>query len=429
MAASYLRRGMTDRATFSLFVRDLPADRGFLVAAGLEACLEWLEGLRFGEDDLAYLARLGFDDQALGALADLRFTGDVWAVPEGHVVFALEPLLEVTAPIAEAQVVETLLLNQITMHTALASKAARCVIAAAGRVDLVEFGFRRAQGVDAAATTARSAALVGFVATSNVEAARRFGLRPTGTMAHSFVEAFPTEGEAFRAYAEDHPRGVTFLVDTYDTLDGVANAMEVIDELGLGHDAAVRIDSGDLDGAARATRAALDGAGLTDVRIFVSGGLDEHDVARLVSAGAPIDAVGLGTRLAVSADAPYLDTAYKLVAYGERPVMKLSPGKASLPGAKQVFRGHGCADVIGLRTEPPTPGTVPLLHQVMRAGTRTEPPTTLDAARARFHADLAALPDDVRRLARPAAPVPALTTALRQLATTVEADARGVGRT
>jgi len=244
MAASYLRRGMDEPATFSLFVRRLPPSRGFLVAAGLEACLDFLASFSFEEEDLRYLSEtLGYDDATVEAFRGLRFEGEVWAVPEGRVVLANEPLLEVTAPIAVAQLVETYLLNQVTFQTTIASKAARCRLAARG-ADLVDFAFRRTQGAEAAMAVARTTAMVGFVATSNVEAARRYGLRAAGTMAHSFIEAFPTEEEAFRAFARDFPDRVTFLVDTYDTLNGVRTAVRVIRELGLADRLGIRLDSG-----------------------------------------------------------------------------------------------------------------------------------------------------------------------------------------
>ncbi|HKZ75282.1 MAG TPA: nicotinate phosphoribosyltransferase, partial [Actinomycetota bacterium] len=375
MAASYLRRGMEEPATFSLFVRHLPANRGFLVAAGLEPCLEFLEGFGFEEDDLRYLAgELGYDEETIERFRDIRFTGDVWAVPEGRIVFADEPIVEVTAPIAVAQLVETYLLNQITFQTTIASKAARCRIAARDR-DLVDFAFRRTQGTDAAMAVARTTAMVGFAATSNVEAARRFGLRVAGTMAHSYIQSFPTEADAFRAFAQDFPDRTTLLVDTYDTLNGVRTAIEVIRELGLTEHLGIRLDSGDLEELSRGARRILDQAGLPHVRIFASGGLDESDVDRLVTAGAPIDAFGVGTRVGVSADAPYLDSVYKLVEYDGRPVLKLSEAKATEPGRKQVFRGEG-GDVIGLRDEPPPPGSEPLLVPVMLEGRRTGPPRT-----------------------------------------------------
>src|SRR5215207_9476280 len=240
MASSYLRRGMDAPATFSLFVRNLPKERGFLVAAGLETGLAFLETLAFEEDDLDYLGSIGFDDQALDAFRRLRFDGDVWAVPEGTIVYANEPILELTAPIAVAQLVESYLLNAITLHTTMASKAARYVVAAQGR-DLVDFALRRTHGIEAAMAVTRASAIAGFAATSNVEGARRMQLRPAGTMAHSYIESFDGEAQAFAAFADDFPGRPTFLVDTYDTLGGVRTAIEVIRERGLEATSSIRI--------------------------------------------------------------------------------------------------------------------------------------------------------------------------------------------
>jgi nicotinate phosphoribosyltransferase len=429
MAAVYLRRGMTGPATFSLFVRQLPPDRGFLVAAGLADCLGFLERFGFRAGELDWLgANLGLDGATLDAFARLRFTGDVWAVPEGRVVLAGEPLLEVTAPIAEAQLVETALLNEVTFQMAVAAKAARCRLAAGG-ADLVDFAFRRTQGVDAAMAVARATAMVGFVATSNVEAARRFGLPVAGTMAHSFIEAFPDERAAFRAFAEQFPDRSTFLVDTYDTVGGVRAAIDVIGELGLrerpGGRLGVRLDSGDLGALAAAARRLLDEAGLRQVRIFASGGLDEHGIADLVGRRAPIDAYGVGTKVGVVADAPYLDTAYKLVADGGCPVMKLSPGKVNPPGAKQVFRGSLAAgDLIGTRDELAPAGHEPLLVPVMLGGRRTGANGDLAAARARFDRDLAALPAAALALRGPVPPPVRLSRRLQRLRDQVQADLR-----
>ncbi|WBB69407.1 nicotinate phosphoribosyltransferase [Micromonospora sp. WMMD812] len=406
MAASYLRRGMTGRATFSLFARRLPPRRGFLVAAGLDEALTFLEDFAFDPADLAYLRdAVGFDQPTLTALATLRFTGDVWAVPEGRVVFADEPLLEITAPIAEAQLVETGVLNLITFHTTVATKAARCRLAA-GDAQLIDFAFRRTHGIEAGAGVARASAIAGFLATSDVEAARRYGLQPSGTMAHSYVEAFPDERAAFRAFAADFPTNPIFLVDTYDTPAGVRAAVDVITELGLTGPLGVRLDSGDLAALARETRAILDDAGLTQAQIVASGSLDEDVIAGLVAAGAPIDGYGVGTKMGVSYDAPSLDSAYKLVAVGDRPVLKLSPGKATLPGPKQVFRDPDGAsgDVVGLRDEPPPDGRRPLLVPVMRDGRRLEPADPAEAVRAarrRFDGELGWLPEAARRLIDP----------------------------
>ncbi|GAA4578244.1 nicotinate phosphoribosyltransferase [Micromonospora coerulea] len=406
MAASYLRRDMVAPATFSLFVRRLPPRRGFLVAAGLAEALAFLEGFAFDDDELGYLRDVvGLDQPTLAALAGLRFTGDVRAVPEGRVVFADEPLVEVTAPIAEAQLVETAVLNLLTFHTTVASKAARCRLAA-GDAELVDFAFRRTHGLEAGAGVARASAIAGFGATSDVEAARRYGLTPSGTMAHSYVEAFPDERAAFRAFAADFPTNPVFLVDTYDTPAGVRAAVDVITELGLTGPVGVRLDSGDLAALAKRTRVILDDAGLTQATIVASGSLDEDVIAALVAQGAPIDAYGVGTRMGVSFDAPSLDSAYKLVAFGDRPVLKLSPGKATLPGPKQVFRDPAgtSGDVVGLRDEPAPAGREPLLVPVMRGGRRLEaadPAGAVRAARRRFDADLAWLPEAARRLADP----------------------------
>ena len=400
MAASYLRRGMTEPATFSLYVRNLPPRRGFLVAAGLEACLDALEAFGFDEDDLVYLRSIGFEERDLIAFRAVRFDGDVWAVPEGRVVFADEPLLEVTAALPIAQLVETLLLNQVTLHTTVASKAARYRIAAPD-AGLVDFAFRRTHGREAAMAVARASAIVGFAATSNVEAARRYGLRVAGTMAHSFVQAFPSEVDAFRAFAQDHPDRTTFLVDTYDTLNGVRAAIDVIRELGLTKGIGVRLDSGDLDHLSRESRRLLDDAGLADAQIFASGGLDELEVEALVRDGAPVDAFGIGTQMGVSADAPYIDSVYKLVDVGGRPVLKLSAGKATAPGAKQVWRGAD-GDVLTLRDgSPPTEDAEPMLEPVMRSGVRVGPTPSLDEMRSRFQTDVAALPAEARRLSEP----------------------------
>lgn len=321
----------------------------------------------------------------LSPLCGMTFTGEVRAVPEGRVVFTGEPLLEVTAPLAEAQLVETFLLNQVSHQTAVASKAVRSVLAAAGR-PVVDFSLRRTHGTSAGMQAARTAALTGFAGTSNVAAAVRWGLPASGTMAHSYVEAFPDEEAAFRAFARAHPGPVTFLVDTYDSVRGVRTAARVLRDLG------------DL---ARRARAELDRAGLPGVRVVASGGLDEYGVDSLVRSGAPIDVYAVGTRVGTSADAPYLDSAYKLVEYDGRPVMKLSSAKVTSPGRKQVFRRQGGDDVIALWDEPGPAGAEPLLRTVMRDGRRLRPPDTLPEGRARLTAELATLPADALRIRAP----------------------------
>ncbi len=424
MAASYRSRQMEGLATFSLFIRDLPPTRGYLVAAGIEGCLQWLEELHVEEEDLEALAALGFSRVHLEALRGLCFTGDVWAVPEGRIVFANEPLLEVTAPIAEAQLVETALLNEVTFQSSIATKALRCRQAAGERIELVEFGMRRAPAEDAGRLAARASVMAGFAATSNVEAAAAYGLSAAGTMAHSYIEAFPDELSAFRAFAEDFPARATFLVDTYDTRRGVANAITVITERELAERAAIRIDSGELASESARARAQLDAAGLTSVRIMVSGALDEYEIARLTAAGAPIDAFGIGSRLVVSADAPSLDSVYKLVAYDGQPVAKLSAGKATLPGAKQVYRGEGMADLLALRSEEPPAGSLALLEAVMIGGRRlqaSDARAALAAASARCQADLAALPEGRARLTEADTYEPSCSAALQALAAELHA--------
>jgi nicotinate phosphoribosyltransferase len=402
MSASYLRRGMDAPATFSLFVRHLPPGRGFLIAAGLEACLDALESFSFDEDELAYLRTIGFDERDIEAFRGVRFDGEVWAVPEGRVVHADEPIMEVTASLPAAQLAETLLLNQVTLHTTLTTKAARYRLAAPDK-DLVDFAFRRTHGREAAMAVARDSAIVGFVATSNVEAARRYGLRATGTMAHSFIEAFASEIDAFRAFAEDQPGHATFLVDTYDTLNGVRNAIAVVKDMRVTGSVGVRLDSGDVDALSRDARTLLDEAGLTDARIFASGGLDELEVEKLVTDGAPVDAFGIGTQMGVSADAPFVDSVYKLTEFDGRPVLKLSTGKATAPGRKQVWRGPD-DEVLTLRDEPGPAGADPLLEPVMRDGVRMSSAPTIREMHVRFQADLAALPASAKRL-RDATPV------------------------
>jgi len=416
MAASYLARGMTEQATFSLFVRDLPADRGFLVAAGLDEVLDVLTNFAFDDDDLTWLAGQGFDGPIIEAFAALRFRGDVWAIPEGHVVLPNEPLVEVTAPLPQAQLVESIILNQITYRTALATKAARCRIAARGRASLIDFSLRRTHGIEAGLAAARAAAIAGFAGTSNADAARRLGIPAVGTMAHSYVEAFPTEREAFIAFATDFPSRTAFLVDTYDTATGVLTALEVATALDLRGRLAVRIDSGDLLALSQQSRRQLVAAGRSDVTIMVSGGLDEFDVERLLDDGAPIDTFGVGTRVGVSADAPSLETVYKLVEYDGRPTMKLSVEKQTRPGPKQVYR-HNMhdGDVLAERSEPTPEGFTPLLVEVMRAGQRTQPAEDVSVAADRFSADLARLPESARRLRRPTVPAVRVSARLDEL--------------
>ncbi|WP_371582147.1 nicotinate phosphoribosyltransferase [Streptomyces sp. NBC_01314] len=416
MAMSYLREGMRGPATFSLFVRELPPDRGFLVAAGLESSL----GFRVGAEDVdAFASALHRPPRDLAPLLGTEFTGQVKAVPEERIVLAGEPLLEVTAPLPQAQLVETYVLNQVSHRTTVASKAARYVLAAAGHPVVDYFSLRRTHGPQAGFQAARLSAMVGFAGTSNVAAATAEGLPAVGTVAHSYIDAFGTEEAAFRAFARAHPGPVTLLVDTYDTEDGVRVAARVLRDLERGPGSAVRLDSGDLGALALRARALLDATELADVRIVASGGLDEYAVDELVRSGAPIDVYAVGTRVGVSADAPFLDSAYKMVEYDGRPVMKLSSAKVTAPGQKQVFRRPGYADLIGLRDERPPDESLPLLETVMRNERRTAARTDLVEMGERCAADLAGLSSAARRIRTPVAPRAATSVRLTALAAKV----------
>jgi nicotinate phosphoribosyltransferase len=406
MAASYLRRGIDRPAAFELFARHLPPRRKWALAAGLGPTLRLVRELRFGADELEYLRSLGFEQDFLERLRGFRFSGDIDAVPEGTVVFANEPLLRVTAPRIEAQLLETLLLNQINFQTMIATKAARVVLAAGGGEvgaghTVVDFSPRRDHGTDAAMKVARAAALVGCSGTSNVAAAMRYGLEPVGTMAHSYVMSFSSELEAFKAFLEDQPHNAVLLVDTYDTLEGVRNAIRASRETGIPL-TGIRIDSGDLLELSRAARELLDEAGMTQTRIAASGDLNEDRIATLVAAGAPVDIWGVGTELGTSRDSPVFNGVYKLVAdMGEdgrwRGVAKRSADKATVPGPKQVFRSYEdglmAGDVIA-RADEELAGER-LLVPVMRDGEIVRE-DSLEEIRARVDAQLAALPPHLR---------------------------------
>jgi nicotinate phosphoribosyltransferase len=407
MAQAFFNEGMFSPATFSLFIRNYPPDRAYFVSAGLEDVLDYLSNLRFSYAGLGYLRSTGiFTDGFLDYLSEIRFTGSVRAIPEGGLFFVNEPVIEVTAPIIEAQLAETFIVNQVNLQSLLATKASRCVWAAQGR-GLSDFASRRTQGVDAALKMARCSYVAGYQSTSNVLAARRYGIPPAGTMAHSFVSSFTSETAAFRAYAKAFPDRAILLLDTYDTLVGARRAVEVAKELEAGGHRllAVRLDSGDFAVLSKEVRRILDGAGLGYVRILASGGLDEYEVEALVQGRAPIDLFGVGTKAGVSADAPWSDMAYKLVCYDGRPVMKLSTGKVSLPGAKQVFRlhdvgGHFARDVIGLQEESIAGGT-PLLAPVMAEGRRTGAEPALEEVRERFLEDFGRLDERFKALRNP----------------------------
>jgi nicotinate phosphoribosyltransferase len=399
MAQAYWQSGRTAPATFSLFFRSYPPDRAYFVFAGLSDVLDYLENLRLTQRDIDYLRSLNlFDSAFLDHLRDFRFTGNVRAMAEGSICFAGEPVLEITAPVIEGQFVETFVLNQVHLQSVLATKASRIVHAAAGR-PVIDFAARRTHGLDAANKFTRVSYLVGFAGTSNCSAAAKFGIPVSGTMAHSFILSFEGEGEAFRAFAHAFPDSTTLLVDTYDSIEGTRKA------IAIGRDMetrgrqlrAIRLDSGDLLELSRKARTLLDDAGLRDVQILASGGLDEFEIERLVQHSAPIDVYAVGTKPGVSADAPWADGVYKLVEYAGRPVLKTSTSKATLPAPKQVFRNHSPDgrfqhDVIAGLDEH-FEGATPLLEEVMIAGKRRGPLPSLDELSHRFRQEFDLLPD------------------------------------
>lgn len=426
MLQACFERGMNEAAVFEFFVRKLPPDRNFLIAAGLEQALDFLENLHFAAEELDWLAGCGrFDRRCVDTLAELRFTGDVQAMPEGTVCFPDEPLLRVVAPLPEARLVETRLINLLQFQTLVASKATR-VRRAAGDKLLVDFGLRRAHGAEAGLLSARASYLAGFDGTSNVLAGMRWGIPLYGTMAHSFIQAYDDELAAFENFARCHPQATTLLIDTYDTEAAAAALLPLAKKLAADGIAiqAVRLDSGDLGEHARKVRAILDAGGEPRIRIFASGNLDEYEVQRLVAAAAPIDGFGVGTRMNTAADRPYLDCAYKLQEYAGAARRKRSEGKATWPGRKQVFRrcdaaGRMAGDTLTLEAES-APGE-PLLRTVMRDGRRIEASPPLAQVREYAQRQLAVLPDALRDLAAVAAYPVEVAEPLRELARQVDA--------
>ena len=403
MAASYLHEDMFGEATFSCFIRE-HSQRAYFVSAGLEHLKEIIPDLRFSESSIDYVASTGkFSPAFLKYLREFRFTGTVRGIPEGRIFFAQEPVLEVTAPIIEAQLLETLVLNVIQMETLIASKAARCVHAARGR-DLIDFSFRRTHGVDAGVKVARASYLAGFVGTSNMLAGKIYGIPVLGTMAHSYVTSFSSEMDSFLAFARAFPDNVVLLIDTYDTICGARKAVEVARFLAAeGRKVrGVRLDSGDLVQLSREGRKVLNDAGLPEVKILVSGSLDEFRLQELLEAGAAIDVFAVGTRMGVSADAPYFDIVYKIVEYNGRPLLKLSSGKKTWVGRKQVFRYFGGEgkmqeDLLGLMDEAHPDGD-PLLETVIENGQLVRPPESLELIREHFKQEWETLPHPYRAL-------------------------------
>ncbi|HNC52800.1 MAG TPA: nicotinate phosphoribosyltransferase [Accumulibacter sp.] len=398
MLQAYHQRGMNDVAVFEFFVRKLPEGRNFLIAAGLEQVLDYLEQASFQSDELRWLKECGrFRNDFVDSLADWRFGGDVDALPEGTAFFPDEPLLRVVAPLREAQLVETRIINLLQFQTMVASKAIRCVLAARGRL-LVDFGLRRAHGAEAGLLSARASYLAGFAGTATVLAGQRWGIPLFGTMAHSYIQVHARESDAFENFARSLPNGSTLLIDTYDTEEGARRLVGLLPRLAGVNVAAVRLDSGDLGEHARRVRAILDAGSLPQVRIFASGNLDEYRIRDLLDGGAPIDGFGVGTRMNTSADKPYLDCAYKLQEYAGIPRRKRSEGKATWPGRKQILRRYGvdgrlAGDTLTVVDDVHAAGS--LLVPAMRQGRRVAPQPAIGVVRERVREQLTRLPESL----------------------------------
>ncbi len=403
MVQAYLDRGENNEAVFEFFVRRLPPRRGFLLAAGLEDALDFLETVRFSDEELAWLKGTGrFRDNLLDYLKNFRFTGNVHAIPEGTVSFTPEPLLRVTAPLPQAQLVESRLINILHYQTLVASKAARMVLAAPGKA-LSDFGLRTAHGAEAGLYSARASYIAGFAGAANVLAGARYGIPVVGTMAHSYVQVHDNEKQAFEDFARARPEGVVLLIDTYDTVAAAHKVVDLYPKLKADGIAirGVRIDSGDLTAMARKVRGIFDQGGLKDVIILVSGGVNEDVLQKMTAEKAPIDGFGIGVALDVSTDVPALDCAYKLQEYAGKPRRKLSEGKATWPGRKQVWRSYGAdgrmqADTLSAENDKQQGET--LIVEVMRGGKRVAPAPTLAQIRAHAAGELAKLPEPLRRL-------------------------------
>jgi nicotinate phosphoribosyltransferase len=404
MAQSSMEHGKTGTAVFSLFARTLPPERNFLVAGGLDVLIDQLERFRFSPEDIAYLAKQGiFSRDFLDWLGEYRFSGTLYAIPEGSIVFQNEPLVQIEGPLPEVQLLETLALNCIHFGTLSASKAARIVAVSQGR-SIVDFGFRRSHMPDAGIAAARAAYIAGFSGTSNLEAGKRYGIPVIGTMAHSFVMLFATEEEAFRAYQSSFPDRGLFLIDTYDTLacteTVIRLAREGVPVMGI------RIDSGDIAGLARSVRERFDRAGLPGIKIFVSSNVDEYSIDRWLAGGVPIDSFGVGTHFITSSDAPFLDMVYKLVEYEGSPRFKTSPGKTTFPYRRQVVRHYQDGvmdrdDVVRMEGH----GDDGLVRVYLRNGRLTEPLPPVEEIRARCRQELALLPEPFRTLEKQEYPV------------------------
>ena len=430
MVQAYLDRSEDGKAVFEFFVRRLPPRRGFLLAAGLEDALDFLETMRYSGAEIDWLRSTGrFRDNLLDYLREFRFSGDVHAIPEGSVCFANEPLIRITAPLPQAQLVESRLINILHFQTLIASKAARMVLAAPGKI-LSDFGLRTAHGAEAGNYSARASYIAGFAGAANVLAGERYGIPIGGTMAHSFVQVHDDEMAAFENFARARPQGVILLIDTYDTEAGARKVVELAP--GLKKDGiairGVRIDSGDLSAMAKKVRGILDAGGLMDVIILVSGGINEDVLQGMMKDKVPIDGFGIGVNLAASTDVPALDCAYKLQDYRGTPKRKLSEGKRTWPGRKQVWRaydadGRMSGDILSLESDKQAGEA--LIEHVMRGGKRVGPAPTLAQIRERAAHDLTRLPEPLRQLQQGVEYPVHVADALKALAQEADAKMRG----
>ena len=427
MLQTYYENGMEDTAVFELFVRRLPEHRNFMVFAGLEQVLEYLENLHFSQEDLEWLERSGkFNAEFVDRLEKFQFLGDVDAMPEGTVFFPNEPVLRVTASLPQAQFIESRLINILHYQTLIASKAARCRLVAPDKT-LIDFGMRRAHGAEAALLAARANYIVGFDGTATVQAEKNFGIPAFGTMAHSYIQSHQSESQAFENYANSHPDDVVLLIDTYDTKRGAEKVVRLAKSLrkkGITIKA-VRLDSGDLLDLSASVRCILDDGDCCDIRLFASGGLDEYAIAELIESNCPIDAFGIGTRLNISQDSPSLDCVYKLQEYAGQARRKKSEGKTTWPGCKQVYRrrannGSFDGDLVTLASDVRGEGEA-LIVPVMRKGKRIKPAETLECIRERSSDQLTSLPKYLTALAVSAKRYPVeMSQGLKDLAEQVD---------
>ncbi len=416
MAQVYFKKGMNKTAVFDFYTRPVEK-RSYLINAGLEQLIYYLENVRFSQEDIDYLRSLNlFEEDFLDYLKNFRFTGNLYAIEEGEIIFPNEPVVQIEAPLIEAQIIETFVINTLQLPILVATKSMRCYSVARGTI-LVDFGLRRAHGTDAGMKAARASFIGGFAGTSNVLAGKEYNIPVFGTMAHSFILAHENEEEAFEDFAKMYPENTIFLVDTFNTVEGVKKAVKVAKKLGLKTFKGIRLDSGDLLSLSKEARKILDENGFKDVKIIVSGGINEYKIKKLLDEGAPIDGWGVGTELVVSADVPYLDCAYKLVEYNGRPVMKFSKRKMTLPYRKQVYRfyenGVFKKDVIAKYNEN-IEGGKPLLKQYIKDGKLISKLPDINSIKEKAIKSFESLPDQYKDIEKTVHYIPEISLEIKK---------------